>query len=226
METVKKQSLIAQVTDQLRAEIVAGNWAVGERIPTEPTLCEITGTARNTVREAVGSLVHAGLLERRQGSGTYVIAVDEREVAFGDYFAAAQRRDLLELREALEVAAAAFAAQRRDDADIAQLREVLSRRNDLWREPVTSTAARHEAIAADAQLHRTVVAASHNEVYLKFYDSLLPALRQSIAVRPVDVTRSYEHAHTALVEAVIAGDAAPAADAARDLLRCIGSADE
>ncbi|WP_211220581.1 FadR/GntR family transcriptional regulator [Gordonia shandongensis] len=219
MQTVKRQSLIAQVTGQLRAEIASGRWALGERIPTEPALCEMTGTARNTVREAVQSLVHAGLLERRQGSGTYVVGTDEQEVAFSDFFATANRRDLLELREALEVNAAGLAAARRDDADVAALRECLTRRNRLWRPTSVDDAdSREEAAGADADLHRLVVAASHNAVYLEFYDLLLPALRTMIAQRHIGVGRSHEAIHTELVDAVIAGDAAAARAAARDLL--------
>ena len=219
MQTVRRQSLIAQVTDQLRAEIAEGRWSVGERIPTEPALCEMTGTARNTVREAVQALVHAGLLERRQGSGTYVIATDEQEVAFGDFFAAARRRDLIELRQALDVTAAGFAAERRNDDDIVALRTELARRNELWSpEAVECDEQRAEAVASDAQLHRLVVVASHNAVYLEFYDLLLPALRRMISQRHVGRSHSHEATHTALVEAIIDGDAQAARKAARTLL--------
>ncbi len=77
MQPVRRSTLITQVTDQLRDEIRSGKWPVGSRIPTEPELSELTGTGRNTVREAVQALVHTGLLERRQGSGTYVLAASE-----------------------------------------------------------------------------------------------------------------------------------------------------
>ncbi|AUH69909.1 MULTISPECIES: FadR/GntR family transcriptional regulator [Gordonia] len=222
MQTVKRQSLIAQVTQQLRNEIAAGRWQVGERIPTEPALCEMTGTARNTVREAVQALVHAGLLERRQGSGTYVIATDEQEVALGDFFAAARRQDLLELREALEVTAAGLAARRRDDDDIAALRRLLAQRNGFWDGADAAESVHSAAVEADAHLHRAIVAASHNEVYLEFYDSLLPALRESIAEHGVGAHRSYEALHVEVVEAVIGGDVDGARAAARQLLTRVG----
>ncbi|WP_066164537.1 FadR/GntR family transcriptional regulator [Gordonia hydrophobica] len=219
---MKRQSLIMQVTQQLRDEIAAGRWVLGQRIPTEPELCEMTGTARNTVREAVHSLVHAGLLERRQGSGTYVIATDEQEVAFGDFFAAARRQDLLELREALEVTAAGLAAQRRDHDDIAALTELLDQRNRFWASSDVDDDERIAAIEADADLHRAVVAASHNAVYLEFYDSLLPALRTSIGQLDVGPERSYERLHSAVVEAVVDGDPEAARRAARALLVSVG----
>ncbi|MFT4200992.1 FadR/GntR family transcriptional regulator [Gordonia sp. (in: high G+C Gram-positive bacteria)] len=222
----KRATRIAQVTQQLREQISSGAWAVGDRIPTEPELVEQLGASRNTLREAVGALVHAGVLERRQGSGTYVVAVDETEVAIGDYFASARRRDLSELREALDVTAADLAARRRDDGDIAMLREVLARRNERWAAPEPASAQeRDETVDVDAELHRAIVVASHNEVYLEFYDLLLPALRRTIGEHPVGPASSYEAEHTALVDAVIDGDPRRAARAARAVLDCVREVD-
>ncbi len=53
MQAAQRSTLISQVTAQLRAEVSEGRWAVGMKIPPEPELAELTGTGRNTVREAV-----------------------------------------------------------------------------------------------------------------------------------------------------------------------------
>lgn len=200
VQPVRRTSLIAQVTEQLRAEIRSGRWAVGSRIPTEPELTELTGTGRNTVREAVQALVHAGMLERRQGSGTYVISTSNLGGTLSQYFADAQERDILELRRALDTTAAALAARRRDDSDIATLRRLLEERRLTWDtdNPV--------AIETDLQLHRAIVAASHNAVYLEFYDSLLPVIEAGIRSRTAKSGGSFEAEHVELVEAVIDGD--------------------
>ncbi|MET8779656.1 FCD domain-containing protein [Nocardia sp. NPDC050713] len=212
MQPVRRTSLIAQVTEQLRAEIRSGRWAIGSRIPTEPELTELTGTGRNTVREAVQALVHAGMLERRQGSGTYVIAASEVGGTLGKYFADAEERDVLELRLALDTTAAALAARRRDDADIANLHRLLEERSHHW------DADTHSAIAADVALHRAIVVASHNAVYLEFYDSLLPTIEQVIRSRTSKSDDSYDAEHNELVQAVVDGDADRAAQAARCFL--------
>lgn len=217
----QRATRIAQVTEDLRRRIADGEWAVGERIPTEPELAELLGASRNTLREAVGALVHVRVLERRQGSGTYVLAVAEHEVALGDHFAAAARRDLIELREALDVTAASLAATRRDDEDIAMLRQTLAHRNELWARPDGPGAEADAAVEADTQLHRAIVVASHNELYLDFYDLLLPILRRTIAEHRVGEEDSFEQEHTALVDAVVAGDADRAALAAQAVLDCI-----
>ncbi|MFC9998229.1 FadR/GntR family transcriptional regulator [Nocardia sp. NPDC127526] len=205
MQPVRRTSLIAQVTEQLRAEIRSGRWAVGSRIPTEPELTELTGTGRNTVREAVQALVHAGMLERRQGSGTYVISTSTLGGTLTEYFADAQQRDLLELRQALDTTAAALAAQRRDDVDIANLEQLLEARRRAWDDDLET------AITADVQLHRAIVVASHNAVYLEFYDSLLPVIEAGIRARSEKAGEAYHAEHIELVQAVIAGDSERAA---------------
>lgn len=213
VQPVRRTSLIAQVTEQLRAEIRSGRWPVGQRIPTEPELTELTGTGRNTVREGVQALVHAGMLERRQGSGTYVIATSEVGGTLAKYFADAEERDILELRQALDTTAAGLAARRRDDTDIANLRRLLAERsNRNWTEPDPV------AIAADVELHRAIVVASHNAVYLEFYDSLLPIIEHVIHARTARSDDAYDTEHADLVQAVIDGDADKAMQATRCFL--------
>ena len=209
MQPVRRTGLIAQVTEQLRAEIRAGRWPLGARIPTDPELSELTGTGRNTVREAVQALVHAGMLERRQGSGTFVVATSEVGGALGKYLADAHERDVLERRQALDTTAAALAARRRDDTDISTLRRLLDERRAAWDDDDQN------AILADVQLHRAIVIASHNAVYLEFYDSLLSVIEQGIRARTSREGDSFHEEHAALVQAVVDGDSERAARSAR-----------
>jgi len=217
MQPVRRQTLIGQVTEQLREEILSGRWAIGARIPTEPELCELTGTSRNTIREAVQALAHAGMLERRQGSGTYVLSAGGSGSAIADYFAAANDRDLIELRQTLEVTAAGLAAQRRDEDDIEQLRALLRRRNELWAPRDVAPHDVEEAISTDIAVHRAVVAASHNALYLELYDSLLGLMDHYMRGNPIGAECSFEHEHTRLVEGVIAGDIEAATSATEHL---------
>lgn len=61
-----------QIRDSLRERIRAGEWAVGEAIPTEDALTREFAVARMTVNRALRELTDAGLLRRARGSGTYV----------------------------------------------------------------------------------------------------------------------------------------------------------
>ncbi|MFF3392726.1 GntR family transcriptional regulator [Streptomyces sp. NPDC002669] len=66
------------VADALRARVLAGEWAVGKRLPSRAKLAEEYGVGRNVVQRAVDGLIVAGLLEGRAGSGTYVRTPRER----------------------------------------------------------------------------------------------------------------------------------------------------
>lgn len=61
-----------QLRELLRGEIVAGRWAVDEKLPSERELCEAFDLSRTTVREAIDALVNEGLLRREKGRGTFV----------------------------------------------------------------------------------------------------------------------------------------------------------
>ncbi|MEU6084128.1 GntR family transcriptional regulator [Streptomyces sp. NPDC047108] len=66
------------VADRLRARILAGEWEIGERLPSRAKLAGEYGVGRNVMQRAVDGLIIAGLLEGRAGSGTYVRAPRER----------------------------------------------------------------------------------------------------------------------------------------------------
>ncbi|NKC29609.1 GntR family transcriptional regulator [Falsiroseomonas selenitidurans] len=66
--------LYAQIEAQLRAAIAEGRYPIGSLLPTEAELCETLRVSRHTIREALRRLVESGLVERRQGAGTMVVA--------------------------------------------------------------------------------------------------------------------------------------------------------
>src|SRR4051812_43929348 len=147
-------SLVDQVIDQLKGEIATGAWAVGDKIPPEPALSESLGVGRNTIREAVKALTHAGLLECRQGDGTYVRATSEMSGAVRRRLRTARVIEVLEVRRALEVEAARLAAPSRDNADIAAIDAACARRD------AALAMSDHAAfVGADVDFHTAIVEA-------------------------------------------------------------------
>lgn len=204
----RRSALSEQVIAALRQQIASGEWPVGSRIPTEPELVEQLGVARNTVREAVRALAHNGLLDIRQGSGTYVVATSELAGVMHRRFADADPRHIVEVRAALESSAARLAAERRTDKDLRQLETLLERREERWR-----AGDRDGFVNVDAGFHMAVVAASHNDVLVTMYADLGEVLRDSLREDIGDdlaAPRSpLEHAQ--LVEALRSRDAEGAA---------------
>src|SRR5258708_2825335 len=61
-----------RLKETIRAGIDAGQWKIGDTIPSEREICAAYGISRMTARQAIGDLVHEGVLTRRQGRGTFV----------------------------------------------------------------------------------------------------------------------------------------------------------
>jgi DNA-binding FadR family transcriptional regulator len=198
LSSPRRSALADQVIVELRQQITSGEWPVGSRIPTEPELVEQLGVARNTVREAIRALAHNGLLDIRQGSGTYVLATSELAGVMHRRFADADPRHVAELRSTMEATGARLAAERRTEADIAQLEALLRRREEAWASGEVDT-----FVDADATFHMAVVTASHNEVLTALYADLGAVLRAFLRHDVGDELRDEQHLdHARLVVAI------------------------
>ena len=198
LNSPRRSPLVDQVIAGLRNQITSGEWPVGSRIPTEPELVEQLGVARNTVREAVRALAHNGLLDIRQGSGTYVAATSELAGVMRRRFAQADPLHVAELRSALEMKAAGLAAQRRTEADLRQLDTLLERREQAW-----DSGDAERFVEADATLHSAVVAAAHNEVLAELYADLGSVVRDFLRADVGPELRPEAHTdHARLVAAI------------------------
>jgi DNA-binding FadR family transcriptional regulator len=212
---VRGKSLSAQVAGQIEDLITSGRWPVGHRIPAENDLVAQLGVSRNTVREALRSLVHTGLLEARAGDGTYVRALSELEAPLVRRASRAPLNDAVEVRALLEQQAARLAALRRSEADVDRLRDLLEAQRLAGLTDDLAAYAR-----ADAELHRAVVACAGNELLTEMYEYLGGALKLSVSPELWDRALAVEQVdhHAALVDAIAVGDPAAAERAAIDLI--------
>ncbi|MBO3096625.1 FadR/GntR family transcriptional regulator [Cellulomonas dongxiuzhuiae] len=209
---VRRTGLIDTAVESLRSRISSGEWPVGSRIPPEPSLVELLGVGRNTVREAVQSLVHAGLLVRRQGSGTYVLSSSELAVTMSRQIADARQRDVVSVRRALEMEAARLAAHRRTATDASDL---LAKRDARARAYAGGDL--DEMVSTDLELHRTIVRTSANPVLRSLYDNLIEAIGDNIRFNFVTDAHAHD-SHDSLIEAIVAGDPDRAASETSDYL--------
>ncbi len=220
LQAAGRQSLVDTVVDQLRAQLAAGEWRVGERIPTEHALAEQLQVGRNTVREAVRVLVHAGMLRSRQGEGTFVVSMADP----GDIMRGVQRagvRDVLELRIALEAEAARLAALRHEPADLRRMAAALdaqTRLEDAEGQPASGSL---ELYADhDVEFHKAVVEAAHNAALTATYGWFASSVREALvsSLGDHEMPRVIHGDHRAVLDAIASGDPEAAERAARELL--------
>jgi DNA-binding FadR family transcriptional regulator len=208
---VQRYPLAAQAAELLLTRIRAGEWQLGHKLPGETTLAAQLGVGRSTLREAIRELAGKGVLESRQGAGVFVTALDITE----DWDAVLRRADIvtvLEARIAIEAEGAALAAARRTPADLRAMWRALSARAEVGNSV-------EELVDADTAFHRTVVAASHNDVLAGMFDAFVPRLRHAMVdmlrIRPLPDPSADHLAHEVLLDAVRKRDAVAAAAASR-----------
>lgn len=163
-------SLARQVLNAMEAMIRSGEWQVGDRIPAEPELARAFSVSHNTIREALQSLIHMGMLEARPGDGTYVMASDRFAVAVSNRLRETDLPQLLEARLALEKEIARLAALKRTDEDLLHLESAL---NDC-------RAKTRPGIEDDMLFHAAVAASTHNSVLAELYQVILNHVRQNL----------------------------------------------
>ncbi|WP_278366738.1 FadR/GntR family transcriptional regulator [Marinobacter salarius] len=210
---ISKGSLVETAIESLRQAIEKGHWAIGERLPVEAQLSESLGVSRNTVREAVRVLVHVGMLETRQGDGTYVRATKDAGETLRR-INRAQLRDKLEVRIMLETEAAKLAAERRDAKDLERMTLALDERakagDDVERR-----------IRHDHAFHTALVAASHNPALSELYDYFANSVAQTIELTELDsgLPEPSQEDHELLLAAIRRQDSVKAETLSRALLQ-------
>jgi DNA-binding FadR family transcriptional regulator len=210
MSELTRTTLSQSVTDALLARIQDGNLRPGHKLPTVVELMEDFGVGRNTVREAMQALVVMGLVEVRPRVGATVRAASgtnaANALALSSLLDEAGVRDLYEFREAVEVKAAALAAER---ATGDELRDI---ENSVHRYIYAVDNDQH-TYEDDLALHQAIAAASHNVFFIKVLRDvahLLAAARRETERVPGAAKRAAAE-HLAIVEAIKEHDSEKAA---------------
>jgi GntR family transcriptional regulator, transcriptional repressor for pyruvate dehydrogenase complex len=174
------QSQTDVVVDGIKSMIIRGRLGPGARLPREKDLALELNVSRGPLREGVRALCLMGVLETRQGDGTYVTSLDASlllaPMAFlVDLGTEADAFHLQAVRRVLETDAAGRAAQLITDAAVGQALDILAQVEPL----ITSTSDDHFGafIEADIAFHRVIARASGNPA--------LEALIEALATRTV-----------------------------------------
>lgn len=211
----RRRSLVESALEALSEHIASGVWPLGTRIPAEGELGEILQVGRNTVREAIRVLSHAGILEVRQGDGTYVRSLEDPATMMRTL----SRSSLLEhfeLRAMLEIETARLAALRRTTNDLKLMKAGLVARGQRAEDQSIDA-----FLERDATFHRAIAEASRNDALIQLYLYFLGTARDAARAAMVEhgVTEPSLSLHEDLYHAIEAGDPVQAARAARSILQ-------
>lgn len=203
---------VAVAREMIRWLTQSGEVTVGQRLPSERELAAAFRVGRSAVREALKSLSLLGLVEIRQGAGTYVTTHTSdllpKVIEWGLILDEERVHELIEARQVLEVSLAELAASRRTEEELGEIRAAFAAMDaakgdvDRW-------------VAADVEFHLVIARAAHNDVLGDLLVRLRDLLRMWIR-RASQLNTDFDQKlsdHEAVLRSIEAGDAKGAGEA-------------
>lgn len=214
----ESNNLTDRVASTLREEITGGSLQPGDVLPPEQLIAERLGVSRTVLREAVSRLKVDGLVASKQGRGLVVLNNRPSSVL---RLHSASDHDLeeliavVELRLGFEIEAAAFAAVRRSDDDLAEMREALGQMQEAIASGEVSA-----GVDADFRFHQAIARATRNDNYITFFQFFTSLYQRNLLAsrsRSAKTARGElaQKEHEAIYAAIRKGDPELARRAAR-----------
>lgn len=212
----KSPTLVEEVTNRIIADIRSGNLGPGSRLPTEREMMLEMGVSRTVVREAVAQLRANGAVVTRQGLGAFVAegAFNRTlKISPSDLKVVGDLIHLNELRLAIEVEAAARAAQRASATQVAAIGEALEAISRAIDDGQTGA-------EEDFRFHQCIAEAADNPHFPRTLDFLgqYSVPRRAVPVaggRDEEYLRRLQTEHQAIFNAISDGNVNGARDAMR-----------
>jgi GntR family transcriptional regulator, transcriptional repressor for pyruvate dehydrogenase complex len=217
----RREPISSEVAQLLVEHLLGGSYSPGQRLPSERALAESMGVGRSVIREALKSLTLLGLVEVRQGDGTYLQsrASELLPVSFewGLLLGTHQLHDTIEARMELEVVLAGLAAERRTEQDVREVGELLARMRDAQNNTASF-------VSADVAFHLRIAKAANNSILEQMLVSIQSLLRSWITrVRDANTDHGPSYLdHVPIHAAIERGDVAAAQEAMRSHLTNAG----
>jgi GntR family transcriptional regulator, transcriptional repressor for pyruvate dehydrogenase complex len=216
-----------EVISQLREMIHRGELRPGDRLPPERDLAKILGVSRPTLRGGIRSLAAVGVLESRQGAGTFVVksdgppALDSSPLRLMASLHGFTSTEMFEARRSLEMAVAGLAAERATSEHMALLSEEIAGMYASLDDP-------EQFLVHDMRFHQAVASASRNRILTSLMNmvaTILFDVRRKTVKRAKDLKESAEM-HRHIYRAIRERDSEAARNAMRDHLMLAQKAQE
>jgi GntR family transcriptional repressor for pyruvate dehydrogenase complex len=208
-----------QVIWQLREMIHRGELRPGDKLPPERDLAKVLGVSRPTLRGGIRALAAIGVLETRQGAGTFVVksdgppALDSSPLRLMASLHGFTSAEMFEARQSLEMAVAGLAAERATSEHMALMSEEIAGMYASLDDP-------EQFLVHDMRFHQAVASASRNRILTSLMNmvaTILFDVRRKTVKRARDLKESAEM-HRHIYRAVRSRDSEAARTAMRNHL--------
>jgi DNA-binding FadR family transcriptional regulator len=207
----RRSNLVREVADSLVEQIAAGRWRPGDQLPPEPLLATQLGVSRSSIREAIRRLQTQGLVQVLHGRGTYVLEARPSLLlpdGIIDLIARSPEhvREVHEARLVLELGIVELAAARAEEADLAELREIVSEARRLHEHSLEGHET--EAFELGLRFHLRLAEVARSPLLAGLYAVLVEPLRRTSQYRQRSRPNPHEEVdfHEAIVDAIAQRD--------------------
>jgi GntR family transcriptional repressor for pyruvate dehydrogenase complex len=197
LNSEKNGTTAEEVAGRLRDMIHNGELAAGDRLPPERDLAKLLGVSRPTLRAGIRSLSTVGILQSKQGAGTFVAERDESPTLDSSSLRMLSALhgftsdEMFEARLALEMSIAGLAAKRANSEHMTRLAEEIAGMYASLNNP-------EQYLVHDMQFHQTIAAASDNRILTSLMNMVATILfdkRSKTVHRAIDLKQSAEQHH-------------------------------
>ena len=197
LNSEKNGTTVGEVVERLRKMIHSGELSPGDRLPPERDLAKLLGVSRPTLRAGIRSLSTVGILQSKQGAGTFVVEKDDSPTLDGDPLRMLSALhgftsdEMFEARLALEMSIAGLAAERASSEQMTLMAEEITGMYASLNEP-------EQYLLHDMQFHQTIASASNNRILTSLMNMIATILydsRSKTVKRAKDLKQSAEQHH-------------------------------
>ena len=203
---IRTQSIPEAIIQELESLIDSGHIPQGSKLPAERELAKILNVSRPSLRVAIRALSLLGILENRQGDGTYLTNSNQWPIEPLSIILSMKKGallDIFEARESIENSCAGFAALRRDEEDLNELQKALDNMHSNYNNP-------DKYIEYDLDFHKAVIFAAKNPVFVDLMEKIYKLLvdtRNNNRKYPPELYREKNfQQHVAIFESIKDGD--------------------
>lgn len=197
LNSEKNGTTAEEVVERLRNMIHSGELSSGDRLPPERDLAKLLGVSRPTLRAGIRSLSTIGILQSKQGAGTFVAPADESPTLDSSALRMLSALhgftsdEMFEARLALEMSIAGLAAERATSEQMTLMAEEITGMYASLNSP-------EQYLVHDMRFHQTVAAASNNRILTSLMNMIATILfdsRSKTVKRATDLKQSAEQHH-------------------------------
>jgi len=176
---IRTKKIYEEVADSLINMIKQGLLKPGDKLDSVEKLAEKFGVGRSAVREALSGLRSMGLVEMKQGEGTYVAEFEPAKfklpVSTAFLMKTKHIKELYEVRKILEAGTAEIAALKHEDFDLEEIKNALNKM-----ETANAYGDEEVAASADAEFHMAIAKASQNNLLINLMGSVSELINETI----------------------------------------------